>query len=208
MNPATTLTFFRLGKIAPQDAVGYVVAQLAGGIVGVQAASLVLREAVGHPTVNHVATAPGPAGPVVAFGAELTISCLLMLVILAVSNTPRLARYTGLCAGLLVFTYIVVEAPLSGMSMNPARTLGSAVAAGAWQDLWVYWTAPPLGMLLAAELYVRLRGRASVLCAKLYHPKTGPCIFACRVGEAVSGPLSPKCLPSGWRILSQERATH
>ncbi|MFN8637085.1 MAG: aquaporin, partial [Chloroflexota bacterium] len=155
-----------------------------GGIVGVQAASLILREAVEHPAVNHVATVPGMDGPAVAFLAELSISCLLMLAILTVSNTPRVARYTGLCAGLLVMTYIVLEAPLSGMSMNPARSLGSAVAAGAWHDLWIYWTAPPLGMLLAAELYVRLRGRASVRCAKLHHPKRGSCIFACRFGEA------------------------
>lgn len=186
MNPATTLTFFRLGKVAPVDALAYVVAQLVGGIVGVQLASLVLREAVGHPAVNHVATVPGPAGSLVAFGAELAISCLLMVVILTVSNAPRLARYTGLCAGLLVMTFIVAEAPLSGMSMNPARTFGSAVAADVWAGLWIYWTAPLLGMLLASELYVRLRGRASVLCAKLHHPKTGACIFVCRFGQGAA----------------------
>jgi aquaporin Z len=76
-------------------------------------------------------------------------------------------------------TYIVVEAPLSGMSMNPARSLGSAVAAGSWHDLWLYVVAPPLGMLLADELYTRLRGAGAVLCAKLHHPRSGPCIFAC-----------------------------
>jgi aquaporin Z len=179
MNPSVTLTFLRLGKIARADALAYILAQLVGGIVGVQAAAVVLRETLGHPAVNHVATLPGPSGLLVAFGAELLISCLLMLVVLAVSNTPRLAHLTGLCAGLLVMTYIVVEAPVSGMSMNPARSLGSAVAAQAWGGLWLYFVAPPLGMLLAAELYVRLRGLGGVHCAKLQHPRAGPCIFEC-----------------------------
>ena len=181
MNPSTTLTFLRLGKIDKGDAAAYVVAQVVGGIAGVQVAGLVLRDAVGHPAVNHVATLPGPGGPLVAFVAETVISGLLMLAVLAVSNTPRLARFTGLCAGLLVMTYIVVEAPLSGMSMNPARSLGSAVAAGAWGDLWLYFVGPPLGMLLAAEAFVRLRGHGAVLCAKLHHPRSGPCIFHCRI---------------------------
>jgi len=182
MNPSTTLTFFRLGKIAPHDAVAYMLAQIAGGIAGVQAALLLVGEAVGNPAVNYVATLPGPGGVAVAFAAELAIACLLMLVILTVSSSPRWSPYTGLCAGLLVMSYIVVEAPLSGMSMNPARSLGSAVAAGAWQDLWLYLVAPPLGMLLAAELFTRLRGAGAVLCAKLHHPRSGPCIFACRYG--------------------------
>ena len=65
------------------------------------------------------------------------------------------------------------------MSLNPARTLGSAVAAHAWSDLWLYFTAPPLGMLLAWRSTVRVRGFGAVLCAKLAHPRSGPCIFQC-----------------------------
>jgi len=99
-----------------------------------------------------------------------------MLVILQVSNS-RLARYTGLFAGFLVATYITLEGPLSGMSMNPARTLASALAAHAWTALWVYFTAPPLGMLAAAEAYVRARGRGAVFCAKLQHDNDKPCLF-------------------------------
>src|SRR4051794_25494266 len=70
MNPSTTLTFFRLGKVAGADLVGYIVAQIVGGVVGVQAASLVLQDAVNHPAVNHVATLPRPDGLGVAFVAE------------------------------------------------------------------------------------------------------------------------------------------
>ena len=104
-------------------------------------------------------------------------SFLLMSVILRVSNHRRFARYTGLCAGIMVALFITVEAPLSGMSMNPARTLGSALFARDWTALWLYFLAPPAGMLAAAELYLRQRGRGAVFCAKLHHQNRKRCIF-------------------------------
>jgi aquaporin Z len=178
MNPAVTLTFFRLGKVAGADTTGYVVAQFVGGIAGVRLASAVLGMLLADPAVNYVLTVPGVQGTAIAWIAELLMSCGMMLTVLAVSNS-RAARLTGLCAGALVMIYIVVEAPISGMSLNPARTLGSAVAAGAWADLWLYFTAPPLGMLLASEMYVRAKGYGAVFCARLMHPSSGPCIFRC-----------------------------
>jgi aquaporin Z len=114
-----------------------------------------------------------------AFTAEVVISFGLMTVVLLMSNSPRVARLTGLCAGLLVATYITIESPISGMSMNPARTTGSAVFAQIWSALWVYFTAPPIGMLLGAEVYVRARGAARVICAKLNHDTRRRCIFRC-----------------------------
>jgi len=179
MNPSVTLTFFRLGKVQPVDAIGYVVAQFIGGIGGLATASLAMYGLVSHPSVNYVKTIPGPRGELVAFVAELTISFVLMLTVLAVSSHPRLSRWTGICAGLLVWTYITVEAPLSGMSMNPARTLGSALVARDFSGLWIYFTAPPLGMSFAAALFVRRFGLQRVICAKLHHPSNGPCIFGC-----------------------------
>jgi aquaporin Z len=103
-----------------------------------------------------------------------------MLVVLTVSNQRRFNAWTGLFAGCLVAAYIAVEAPLSGMSMNPARTFASALPAQLWTAFWIYLTAPPLGMLLAAECYVRFRGAHHVLCAKLHHQNTARCIFRCR----------------------------
>ncbi len=129
--------------------------------------------------MNYVATVPGTAGPAVAFAAELAISFGMMLMVLNVSNTPRLARFTGLCAGALVAIYITFEAPLSGMSMNPARSFGPAILAHVSQTLWIYFTAPLLGMLLAAELFVRMNGLGCVRCAKLHHPPNVRCIFKC-----------------------------
>src|SRR5690349_7333929 len=154
-NPSVTWTFFRLGKIEAWDAAFYTLFQFAGGIAGVMLASLALGRFVADPSVNFAATLPGTAGPVVTFLAEILISFVLMLVVLTVSNTKRLARWTGLFAGALVATYITIESPISGMSMNPARTFSSAVGAQVWMSLWIYFIAPPVGMFLAAEFYRR-----------------------------------------------------
>lgn len=179
LNPALTLAFFRLGKVKAWDAAFYTVSQFLGGIAGVLVAQVMFMNLVAHPAVNYVATVPGPGGIAIAFGAEVVISFVLMLVVLKVSNTARLARFTGLFAGALVMTYISLEAPLSGMSMNPARTFGSALSANTWTALWLYFTAPPLGMMLAAETYLRLVGIRRVFCAKLHHHNNKRCIFRC-----------------------------
>jgi aquaporin Z len=175
INPSTTLTFFRLGKIKKCDALLYIACQFLGGLLGALGATIVLSRWASHPAVNYLVTAPGHAGVFVAFIAEIIIAFILMMVILQVSNTPKLHRLTGLCAGLLVAIYITVEAPISGMSMNPARTLASAVQARYWQDLWIYLTAPLIGMLSAAEVYLRSGGQ--VACAKLHHANNKRCIF-------------------------------
>lgn len=183
MNPALTLTFLRLGKVAAIDAAAYVVAQFVGGVAGIAAATLLLAGLPAHPSVNFIATVPGAYGAAAAFAAEAAISFGMMLLVLTVSNTTRLMRLTGVCAGILLATYIVVEAPLSGTSMNPARTFAPALLAHTAGSLWVYFTAPPLGMLLAAEAYVRARGAGAVRCAKFDHPPNTRCIFKCRYME-------------------------
>jgi aquaporin Z len=182
-NPAVTLTFWRLGKVGGRDAASYVAAQFAGAAAGVAAAAALLRPGLGHPAVNYAATVPGPAGVGAAFAAEALMTLLLMTVVLHVSNRPGANRFTGLCAGALVATYIVLAAPLSGMSLNPARTVGSAVHSHVWTALWVYFAAPLLGMLAAAQLYVATRGRSAVACAKLHHDNARRCIFRCQYGD-------------------------
>ena len=178
-NPAVTWTFFRLGKIDAWDAAFYTLFQFAGGIAGVVLASLTFRTLVAHQSVNYAVTLPGPDGPIVALFAEIVICFVLMSVVLTVSNSKRFARWTGMFAGALVATYITVESPISGMSMNPARTLSSAVGAQVWMSLWIYFVAPPVGMLLAAEVYQRLNIGRAVACAKLHHHNNQRCIFRC-----------------------------
>jgi aquaporin Z len=177
INPSVTLTFLRLGKIKIWDAVFYIAAQFTGAVCGVYLVARFLGREISDPAVRYVVTVPGPHGPWVALASEFIIAFGLMTVVLHISNHHRLDRYTGLFAGLLVATYITLEAPFSGMSMNPARTLGSAVPPMIWDGLWIYLTAPPLGMLAAAELYLWHRDHAAVKCCKLHHNNDKRCIF-------------------------------
>jgi aquaporin Z len=186
-NPAVTLTYWGLGKIDSADAAFYVAAQFAGATAGVSAAWLILGSALASPTVNFVATLPGPAGRLAAFAAEAAISFALMLAILVVSNDRRVSRYTPAVAGTLVALYITFEAPISGMSMNPARSFGPAFVAAGWRDLWIYLVAPPLGMLAAAAIYVRVGGLGRIACAKLHHHNSRRCIFRCAFDARLSG---------------------
>jgi aquaporin Z len=176
INPSTTLTFLRLGKVAKWDALFYILAQFGGATTGALLASTVLAAWVSHPSVNYVVTMPGSAGIAAAFLGEVAITFILMRVILRVSNNSRLHKLTGVCAGALVAAYITLEAPISGMSMNPARTLASAVPAQYWTALWVYFTAPLIGMLAAAEVHLRSRS-PGIGCAKLHHENPKRCIF-------------------------------
>jgi len=179
LNPAVTVTFWRLGKVKSWDAVFYVAAQFVGAIVGVGVAATFLGARLAQPAINYAVTVPGQGGAWVAFLSEGVIAFILMTVVLTVSNHPDLNRFTGLCAGALVASFIVFEAPLSGMSMNPARTVGSAVHAHVWRSVWVYLAAPPLGMLAAAQVYLARRGARGILCAKLHHDNGQRCIFRC-----------------------------
>jgi aquaporin Z len=178
-NPSVTLAFLRLGKVAGWDAFFYIVAQFVGAVIGVWLCAILLARWISDPHVNYAVTTPGSLGPSVAFISEFAISFLLMTTVLLVSNSSRLPAFTGAFAGVLVATYITLEAPLSGMSMNPARTFGSALPPHVWRYLWVYFTAPPIGMLAAAHIYERLEGPHSVLCAKLHHEGSQRCIFRC-----------------------------
>jgi aquaporin Z len=178
-NPGITFTFYRLGKVDFWDAFFYATGQFFGAIGGVAIARYALRGAAAHHAVRYAVTAPGKYGVAVAFLAEFAISFGLMLVILLVTNQERLARYTPYFAGALVAMFLTFEWPLSGMSMNPARTLGSAFHASYWNALWIYFTAPPLGMLAAAELFLAARGGVPPICAKLHHANNKRCIFHC-----------------------------
>jgi aquaporin Z len=193
LNPAVTWTFFRLGRVKHRVAIGYTAAQAVGGILGVALVVALAGAAFVEPPVDAVATLPGEAGVAVAFSAELVISAVLMAVVLALGAAPRVQPFTPLVVGVLVCLYITFEAPLSGMSMNPARSLASAWPRGHWRELPIYFLAPPLGMLLAAEVHLgwarrrqaRLRREATAEmtssralvpgCAKLLHAL--PCIF-------------------------------
>lgn len=145
--------------------------------MGVVIVAGLLVDAFVAPPVSAVATRPGDCGPIVAFVAELAIAFVTMTVVLWVSSSPRTARFTGICVGLLIFLYILIEAPFSGFSMNPARSFASAAISQNWEAIWIYLTAPFLGMLTAAACYIMVQGPAGVRCAKLHHDNPTRCIF-------------------------------
>lgn len=201
MNPAVTWTFFRLGKVKPWDALFYPMFQTLGGVAGVLLIRLALGKIFTESPVNCVVTVPGKAGVTTAFIVETVIACGMMLMVLVTTNTPKLARFTGLFGGALVFLYITFEAPFSGMSINPARTVASALPSGVWTAGWIYFVAPIGGMLLAVEIYRVMKKGAQVACAKWNHDPRQRCIFCGhpgtqRLAQSIQPPRSaaPSCL--------------
>jgi aquaporin Z len=186
MNPAITLAFLRIGKVQPWDAAFFIVAQTLGGILGVVVVAALLGSVFTDPPVSYAVTVPGAPGVAVAFVAETAISFILMVTILVVTASPRLIRFTGLAVGAVVAVLILVEAPLSGTSMNPGRTLASAVPGMMWGDLWVYLLGPTLGMLAAAQLHLFIRGRGAPGCTKLMQSRDVRCIH-CGYDPAKTG---------------------
>lgn len=162
MNPAATLALARLGLMPACSVPAYIAAQFLGGALGVWAAWQVFGPAVAHPSVRFAVTTPGPWGAGAAFTGEFAMTAVQMGAVLTASRARAWRPRAGLLAAGLLALYITVEAPVSGMSLNPARTLGSAVWAGDFTAIWVYFSAPVLGMLLAAETVRRMRPRDEV----------------------------------------------
>ncbi|WP_375418561.1 aquaporin [uncultured Hymenobacter sp.] len=157
LNPALTLAFWQLGKISRADALWYGLAQAGGGFGSVWLLKTLLFRYYSHPSVHFGTTRPGPDGSLLAFGAEFVISLVLVLVLLLALHSARLHKVAGGLGAALVAIYVIWESPLSGMSLNPLRSLASAAAARDYTGLWVYLLAPPAAMWLAAALFRHFR---------------------------------------------------
>ncbi len=187
MNPALTLTFYRLGKIKFWDATFYVLFQFIGGTIGVYITYLFFGKEFADPPVNYVITIPIKNSIAIPFLAEAFMSFLLMAMVLFITNKANLAKYIGVIAGIMLAIFISVEAPISGMSINPARSFASAFPSNIWTAFWIYLTAPPIGMLLAAQLYIVTKGKKNIICAKLNHDNKVRCIFNCGYKNSIKG---------------------
>lgn len=159
INPAVTLAFCAARHLPLRDAGAYVVAQVFGATAGALALLAVWPDqpaALGA-TVPSIADAG-------AFTYELVMTALLMFVIVAVATDTRaVGAAAAIAIGATVGLDAIFGGPVTGASMNPARSLGPAVAAGEWGSIWIYLTASPLGALLGAGSYALVRGqRASV----------------------------------------------
>lgn len=157
INPAVTLALAVTGHFPWTRVAPYVAAQCAGAIT----AAVALREILG-PVASVGATLP-TAGIWQSFGLEVLLTGFLMLAVMAVvSGTDDQRRFSGIIVGGVVALEAMWAGPLTGASMNPARSLGPAVASGELGSLWIYLTAPVVGAILAALLYQALLGRARI----------------------------------------------
>ena len=182
INPSVTLGFLRLGKISGLDSAFYICAQFIGAVLGVALFAALMATWASDPAVNFIVTIPGAWGWWAAFVAEFAITFAMFLLILESTTSLRLRRYTGLFAGGLLMTLIIIESPISGTSLNPARSTGSAVFAVGWNSLPLYFIAPPLGAQIAVLTYRRLRRGRDVPCAKLnHHPPGDPRALRCHM---------------------------
>ena len=155
-NPAVTLAFALTRHFPPRRVLPYWVAQIGGAI----AAALFLRATLGATAnlgVTHPAVALAPA-----FLWEAAFTALLMLVIMAVATDTRaVGEAAAIAIGGTIALASLVAGPVSGASLNPARSLGPALVAGDLSDIWLYLLAPPLGAAAGALTYAWLRGAAA-----------------------------------------------
>jgi aquaporin Z len=150
LNPAVTVGFLAARRITPMMAGVYVAAQL----LGAMAAAYTLRSV--FPVSEFVAARGG--GQAVASGVssgsayllEAIATFFLTFVVFGTAVDPHAPKVGGLAIGLTVAADILAIGPLTGASMNPARSLGPAFVTGAWREHWIFWAGPLIGALLAA----------------------------------------------------------
>lgn len=160
INPAVTFSAMLTRKIGVAKGGMYVIAQLVGAVLGAFLLKAVIPDALEGGLGSHALGTDISAGAGLVI--EIVLTFVLVFVIFATAIDPRGPSHLAPFAiGIAVLVDHFVGVPLTGASMNPARTLGPAWAAGAWADHWVYWVGPLAGGGIAALVYeyVFLRGR-------------------------------------------------
>jgi MIP family channel proteins len=153
INPAVTIAFLVTRRIAPLLGILYIVAQL----VGATLAGLLLRAIFPQPVWQAAQLGTTNLGPGVSFGIgvliEAVLTFFLLLAVFGTAVDPRAPKIGGFGIGLTLFVAVLVGGPLTGASLNPARTFGPALAGGFWQNDLVYWIGPIVGAVIAALIY-------------------------------------------------------
>jgi aquaporin Z len=171
LNPSVSLAFFLLNRMHRHDLLGYLAAQFVGASCGAVLAVLVDRTALR--AIHFDLTVPG-AGVTIwqALLTEFLATSLLIGVILLFVSFRRTARLTPFAVWLLIATLVWQTAPISGTSLNPARSFGSELLAWLWRDQWIYFVAPSLAGVAVALGYRWVVGPHHIVTAKLFHPLT------------------------------------
>jgi MIP family channel proteins len=155
INPAVTITMWALGKDNLGKSLTYILGQLVGAVVGAYLLYSIVGEVAGEHALGNSLT---NITPVEGFLTEIIVTFALIATILAVAVHPQGKSWVtpstaAVAIGLVVLVDHLVAIPLTGASMNPARTFGPAVVAGNFADHWVYWAGPIVGGLVAAITY-------------------------------------------------------
>jgi len=162
INPAITVAMFVAGKIKGKDAIGYIIAQCVGAIIGAGILLAIASGLLGYSLdVNGLGQngygAQSPAGYAMwaCFVAELVLTALFLLVILGSTSEKAPKGFAGIAIGFSLVLIHLVGIPITGTSVNPARSLGPAVFVGgeALPQLWLFWVAPIIGGILAAVIW-------------------------------------------------------
>lgn len=163
INPAVTLTFFRLGRMKTWDTIFYILFQFIGGTLAVYIMKTLMGNLLTDPRVNYIVTIPAKYGIVTATLMEFSTAFVMMTMVLITSAHQVLRNYTRIIAACLVCVYVMIAGPVSGFGMNPARTFASALPSNTWTGIWMYLTIPVAGMLSAAELFLLFQIRLQTL---------------------------------------------
>ena len=177
INPSVSLAFWLQGKMHGHDFIGYVVAQFLGAIAGQCLLVFFWRDYA--QSVNNGMTLPGENYALwYVFLAEVLITFLLVFLILIFVSTKALMRWTPLMTWIIIALMVWLESPISGTSLNTARSFAPALLSNVWQAQWIYAIAPPLGAV-AGVLGFRLLtfGEREILTGKLFHEPNYRCIF-------------------------------
>jgi aquaporin Z len=168
INPVVTLAFRVKGKIGWVHAAGYIFFQLIGGIAG--ALPLLFWGNMGT-SVNFGGTFPGSNySDWSALAGETVTTLLLVFFLFIFIGHKKLKSYTPLLFPILYAIMVFAEAPVSGTSTNPARSVAPSVISGNWTAWWVYWIGPIAGALMGAAIHrLKFFKRFEVKVAKLYH---------------------------------------
>ena len=156
LNPAVTLSLLSVKRIDAKSAAGYIVAQLAGAVLGAYLVKLLYSHAFTHPTTLGTPSLGSTMTWSTAIGVEAVLTFFLVSAVFGTVVSPDAPKVGGFGIGLVLLFDIIAGGALTGAAMNPARAFGPALVSNSWYAQPVWWVGPILGGLIAAQLWERV----------------------------------------------------
>ena len=156
LNPALTVGLLVTRRLDPVAALGYIVAQLAGAVLGALAVKMMFPTGVGRVIAYGTPMIGSSVTLTQAIGIEALLTFFLMSAVFGTALSAVAPKVAGFGIGLTVFLGVMVAAPLTGPGINPARAFGPALVSGVWTGHAAYWIGPIIGAIIAAVIWDRL----------------------------------------------------